>query len=124
MRVLHHFHTAEEAEAVGRTLEERGIATFVSGMSEEWAGGPISGSAAAALHVIVDQQFEDAVRLLDDPNHEVQFALSPDDISHIRSSLHPASTVRAMLPVLVGLLLLVGIFALAVKLLLTFYGDG
>lgn len=120
MRILQHFNTAKDAEAVGRTLEDHGIATFVSGTSEEWAGGPISGPAGAALYVIVDQQYEDAVRLLDNPDHEVRFTLSPDDISHIRSSLHPASAVRSMLPVLVGLLLLVGIFAFAVKLLLTF----
>ena len=124
MRVLQHFNTAEEAEAVGRTLEDRGIATFLSGRSEEWAGGPVSGPAGAALCVLVDRQYDDAVRSLADSNHKVQVALSPNEISHIRSTLHPASTVRAILPVLVKLLILVGIFALAVKLLLTFYGDG
>jgi hypothetical protein len=124
MRILQHFKTAEEAEAVGKTLEDRGIATFVLGKNEEWAGGPMSGPAGAALCVIVDRQYDDAVRLLDDPDYEVQVTLSPDEISHIRSSLQPASTVRAMLPVLVRLLVLVGIIALAVKLLLTFYDAG
>lgn len=122
MQILRYFETVKEAENVGRMFEDRGIATFVSGKYEEWAGGPISGSAEAVLSVIVDRQYNDAMRLLNDPDHEVQIALSPDEISHIRSSLHPESTVRAMLPVLIRLLITVGIITLAIKLFITLYG--
>ncbi|MDH3747337.1 MAG: hypothetical protein OER97_03955 [Gammaproteobacteria bacterium] len=122
MRILQHFHTAEEAEDVGRELEERGIATFVSGKNEEWAGGPISGPSGAALCVIVERQYNDAIMWLKNPDHEVQVKLSPSEISDIRSSLQPKNSVRAMLPALIKLLILVGMFAIAVKFLIM-YSD-
>ena len=121
MRTLSHHNTAKEAEDIGCILEERGIATCVSGKYEEWAGGPISGPAGAALCVILDKQYDDAVQVLSNPDHEVKVKLSPHEITSIKSSMKEPNIVRSMLPVLVKLLIFAGLFALIVKLLITYY---
>lgn len=115
MRILSQYQTAYEADDVACMLEDRGIAAFVSGRYEEWAGSFFRGPAAAALWVVLDEQYDDATRLLADPDHEVEIALSISEIQSLKLSIdrsHDAKwlPVWVKVAIFLVLILMVGIW--------------
>ncbi len=78
MQIL--FHTTEKAEALNTKilLELRGIPTFIGSENS----GPAFGFIAAnkyTIWVCLDEQYQDAVALLDNPDHEVTTGIDVDE---------------------------------------------
>ena len=116
MRKLSQYHTYYEAEAVGRMLEENGIATHVAGKYEEWAGSFFSGAAQAALWVVLDRQYDDAVQLIAAPEHDVKFKLSAVEISDLKSTMNSTKTGSTSL-LLFKVIVFALLFALVISIL-------
>jgi len=115
MRILSQYETLYDADSVSEMLKVRGIATYISGKHEEWAGSFSNGPAGAALWVVLDEQYEDAMQLLNDPDHKVKTALSAGDIRSLESSMR-CSKKMAWLPtwvklvIVAALILVIGIW--------------
>ena len=119
MKLLTEYETTSEADSASLRLELKGIATFVS--SRNTLGFPPGtiGPPGIGLWVVVDDQYEDAMALLLDPDHTVSNALTPEEIETIRNGIRGGdmSSVFEVLAWMSGVLLLfVGIVYLVTGL--------
>ena len=85
MRLIAEYSNLVDAELASHRLESRGIATFVSSKRSYRMGALFTGAFRVGLWVVLDRQFEDARRLLDDPDHEVSMPLTSTELAEIRS---------------------------------------
>ena len=88
MKLLTEYESSAEADTASHRLEIKGIATYVSsrhhmGFPEGSVGPPGTG-----LWVVLDDQYEDAMALLFDPDHSVRNALLPEEIQSIKKDIH------------------------------------
>ena len=94
MKLLTEYESSSEADNASLRLETKGIATYVSnrhaGEFTFGMGGPIG----VGLWVVLDNQYEDAMALLINPDHSVTNALSPGEIEIIRKDIHSADGSR------------------------------
>jgi hypothetical protein len=107
VRVLGYFETEEELSRVTELLESRGIPVYPEGVAGRFR------SWRWCLFVCINDQFEDAVALLKNENHDVR---QPVDVAAFKREaevLGSPEVLKNALIVLLGLVLLAGaIFAL------------
>ena len=115
MKLLTEFHTVDEAEEVGRLLEDKGVATFVSSKMTNRYLIPTA-AHRVGLWAVIDAQYDDAIKLLDDPDHEVSNPLSFADIIEIKTSIDTGDK-SPVLNFLVMALVCMLLIAVAIKLI-------
>ena len=88
MKLLTEYESSAEADTASHRLETKGIATCVS--SRHHMGFPEGsiGPPGIGLWVVLDDQYQDAMALLLDPNHSVSNALLPEEIQSIKKDIH------------------------------------
>lgn len=97
-----------DAEEVAARLERNGILAYVSSTNSHLFGRIQSGALKVSLWIVLDHQYDDAADYLQNENHEITTALTPDEIEELRSKTKDASTVffnRVL--VVAGILLLI-----------------
>ncbi len=94
-------------------LEDNGIATFLSGRHTNRLHGIFAGAFQVGLWVILDEQLDDALRLLEDPDHEVSRKLSRAEIISIREDVNSSDMTSVLRP-LIQLLVVAAIVAAGV----------
>lgn len=104
MQIL--FHTTEKAEALNTKilLELHGIPTFIGSENS----GPAFGFMAAnkyTLWVCLDEQLQDAVALLENPEHEVTTAIDVDEYYKAIEEQTAKSTSKTKDGLMLGLVL-------------------
>ena len=87
MKLLKTYSLVGDAEERCRFLETNGIAAFVSSKRSIRLGRIFTGAFQAGLWVVLDDQYLDAVQLLDNPQHQVARRLSQTEIAEIRQSI-------------------------------------
>lgn len=120
MKLITKFSSRDDADEASRLLETNGVATFISSKRSHRIGGLFTGAFHVGLWVILDEQYQDAQRLLSDPNHRVERKLTQSEISEIRSSVR-SGDMSQVLKLLFQLLMMAALFALVVGILVRAY---
>jgi len=79
------FESRSEADERAAFLQAHGIATHVSDMVSMRPNLAHQGRFRAGLWVILEAQYDDAVGLLEDPDHQVENPLSVDQLQHMET---------------------------------------
>lgn len=89
MKLLKHFSSPIEAQQVSDMLREKGIATQVTGADDLGGIAQLSRKPGRSkLWVMLEEQFDDAQRLLEDPEHRVERPLPPEQIELLDQDIH------------------------------------
>ena len=96
MKLLTQYETDSEADSVSARLEDKGIATYVSSRNALGFPGWSTGPAMVGLWVLIDEQYEDAMALLYDPEHTVSNPLSMPDILAAHASVRSGDLSAAL----------------------------
>lgn len=86
MKLVDQYIDPDAAAAARRRLREAGIASRVDSMDPHSVQPSKSGTTHIGLWVLDDEQFEDALRALEDPAYLVQRKLSPNEIDRLEAS--------------------------------------
>ena len=113
MRLVAKYSSDTDAKLASQRLESKGIATFISSKRSYRLGALFTGAFHVGLWVVLDRQFEDARRLLEDPNHKVSMPLTSTEMIEIRSSVR-SGDMSQILRFLFQLLIWAAIFAILV----------
>ena len=106
MRMVAKYETRSEADERAAFLQSHGIATHVSDMVSMRPNLAHQGRFRAGLWVVLEAQYDDAVGLLEDPDHDVTNPLSVDQMEHMQTegALEVRNTLlKWMLLIAVGL---------------------
>ena len=87
MKLLTEYETASEADIASFRLEQKGIATFVSSRRPMGFLIVSTGAPMIGLWVVLDDQYEDAMALLFNPDHTVIHALSAEEIETVKNGI-------------------------------------
>lgn len=96
MRMIAKYETRSEAQERAAFLQTHGIATHISDMTALRMNLAHQGRYRAGLWVVFEGQYEDAIGLLEDPDHEVSNPLSVDQMQHLETE-GQAATQRTLL---------------------------
>lgn len=81
MKLLRETRDKNELDGIRALLESRGIPVHVGEEHQHHLGGHAMPFLRYRLHVVLDSQYDDALKLLEDENHEVA---EPVDIKAFR----------------------------------------
>lgn len=71
MKLIRETKDKNELDRFRRLLESRGIPVHVGEENQHYLGGHAMPFLRYRLHVMLDSQYDDALKLLEDENHEV-----------------------------------------------------
>jgi hypothetical protein len=106
MRMIAKYETRSQAQERAAFLQAHGIATHISDMTALRMNLAHQGRFRAGLWVLFENQYQDAVGLLENPDHEVSNPLSVDQLEHLETEGQAgaqATLLKWSLVVLVGL---------------------
>lgn len=81
MKLLAYFETSQEADTLALLLNSHGIVTHTSSQASKALGGVSYGVVRVGMWAVLDHQHEDAMALIENPNHIVTTGLSPEEKS-------------------------------------------
>jgi hypothetical protein len=99
-----------ELDRIRMLLESRGVLVHVDGENEHRLGGHAMPFIGYRLHVVVDAQYEDALKLLEDEEHEVADPVDMDEFRAYQEEARPEVMNRIinwMVLAVIGLLAVV-----------------
>jgi len=105
MKLLKQYYSLEDAEALSRRLEKKGIAIFISSRRSHNLGGLFTGAFKVGVWVILNHQYQDAIQLVANKRHEVLNPLTEDEIQHLKTDMK-GKTAGALLFTLLKLIVL------------------
>lgn len=111
MQLISRYESRSDAEERAAFLRSRGIATHVTDMHSMRLNLAHQGRFRAGLWVLLEDQYDDAARLLEDPDHEVRHPLSEEEM-HEMATAGPVQARRTMIKWL--LITVAGLIAAAV----------
>jgi hypothetical protein len=113
MKLVSQYPDLGEAENDSSLLEFRGIATFISNRRANRLNALPSIAYRVGLWVVLDEQLNDALKLLSNQDHAVSNPLSRSEIIELKNSVGSGNLTQ-VLRFLVKMLLIVSLVALAV----------
>ena len=113
MELVSQYPDLGEAENDSYLLESRGIATFISSRRANRLLGHQRFAYQVGLWVVLDEQLDDALKLLSNKDHAVSNPLSRSEIIELKNSVG-SGDLTLVLRVLAKMLLIVSLVAVAV----------
>ena len=86
MRLLDQFIDPGEAAVARQRLRAAGIATRLDSVDPHSIQPSKSGATRIGLYVLLDEQYADAVELLENPDHAPERTLSEDEIDRLEAA--------------------------------------
>lgn len=80
MKLLDQFYDENKANELAWELRQKGILTHISSKRSYQLGRIRTGVFKVGLWVVLDKQFNDAKKLLKNPNHVIGFKLSEEEM--------------------------------------------
>lgn len=114
MKLVHPYLDPNEAAEARQKLRQAGIASLVDAMNPHSVQPSRSGATHVGLWVLVDEQLEDAVEVLENPQYVPQRILQPAEIEQLEASAERGKMSRRLLEKAMLLVLFVGLMALIV----------
>jgi len=115
MKLLTQYSDINEASKVYGMLRESGIMSEITSASSYMLSQTKTGAVTVGLWVVFDNQYEDAVKLLKNPNHIPEHMLTLDEMIEIEENAHKKQLnstqkiIEKLLTWLFSLLLITGI---------------
>ena len=107
MKLLNQYLHRNDAAEARETLRAAGVATLVEAMGPRSAMPSRSESTHIGLWVLSDEQYEDAIRVLEDPTHRPQRVLGESEITRLEQrAVKRVAKTRLLDTALVVLLIL------------------
>ena len=89
MKLLQRFGSPIEAQQACDFLRQHGIAAQVTGADDLGGIAQLSRKPGRSkLWVMLDEQYEDALQLLENPDHQVEHPLEPEHIELLDQDIH------------------------------------
>ncbi len=85
MKLVREFDDANEAEIISESLRERGVMTAVTSVDSQRLGRTRTGSLKVGLWVMFEEQLNDAVQLLENPDHQLVYKIPLDEMRRIEA---------------------------------------
>ena len=86
MQLVTQFIDPGDATEASTRLREAGVMTEITSLDPHIMSSSRTGALRIGLWVVFEDQFDDAVRLLEDPNHVPQRVISLSEMSKIKST--------------------------------------
>ena len=107
MTTLKQYYNGADADADRGFLESRGVPCYVKS-----GGRYVHGCGAYVLVLLFEQQYEDALALLQNPEHEVQHTIDMDLLNQIEASGSPLKAIsKFMIWATIGVIVLFVVLA-------------
>lgn len=117
MKLLKSVTSMQDAHQLVGFFKSKGILAFISnqGINSLY---PEQGTFKAGIWIVADNQFDDAVQLLSDPDHPVQHPMTFEQMAALQKQLTVTYAAAVKMGVRVGMavILAVGILALIIHL--------
>ncbi len=85
MKLIREYDDVNEAEIISSSLREKGVMTKVTSADSQRLGRFKSGSIKVGLWVMFEEQFIDAVEILKNPDHELEYKIPVDEMHRIET---------------------------------------
>ena len=85
MKLLAKYSDLNEAKEVSLQLREKGVLTYLSSVNSYRLSRVRTGALKVGLWVVLEKQFQDAKRLLSNPNHKPMYRLSESEMAEIET---------------------------------------
>lgn len=85
MKLIREYNDANEAEIISNSLREKGVMSTVTSADSQRLGRFKSGSLKVGLWVMFEEQLNDAVQLLENPDHQPEYKIPLDEIHRIEA---------------------------------------
>lgn len=116
MKLFKSFEHLSEAELVAIQMRNKGIMTHVANRNSKNLGAIGAGPLQVGLWVVLDEQYEDARQLYDNPNHVVSDPLTEEQMRQLDEQTEEARGLLSqrmlnglMITIACGLLLWIGL---------------
>jgi hypothetical protein len=115
MKLIAYYENAGDADAAALLLRSRGILPYVSSQATKTLRGMIFASSKVGLWAVLDHQFDDAVLLLEDSDHEVSSGLSESEMLSFEDTASRNVFASLNKAIFFGLLLIIAMVWLMLK---------
>lgn len=105
-----------ELDRIRMLLESRGIPVHVDGENEHRLGGHAMPFIGYRLNVVIDSQYEDALKLLEDENHEVANPVDMEEFRDYQEQAGPAVMNRILGWMVLAIIALSGVLFMLYQL--------
>ena len=85
MRLYRQYTSVTEAENIAERLEKRGIPSHVSGKHSMQLSGYLTGTLKVGLWIVLNEQYEDAVKVINNPGYRPRNTLSPEELERVKA---------------------------------------
>jgi len=89
MKLLKHYSYVSDAEVDAARLEKRGVPTHVTAKYSQNMSRIYTGAFKAGLWVLIDDQYEDAYKFLNNSKHKITTGINQKEIQRIRQLAKP-----------------------------------
>ena len=86
MKLITYYADPAEASAARARLREAGVMTEVNSVDPHIVKPSKSGATRIGLWVVLDEQFDDAIQLLENPDHVPKRIIALDEMNNTQSS--------------------------------------
>jgi len=91
MKLLDSSFSQNDANGISGFLRQHGILTFISSKDSHRMGSFLTAATTVGVWVVLDEQYNDALNLLKNPEHEVSNPLSMEEMQIIESQTNQQS---------------------------------
>lgn len=118
MKLISEYYSEADAEAAGQRLRTRGILTHVSSTNSHRLSRRFTGAFKVGLWVVVDNQYQDACRILSGQQCKVRDPLDEEQMMALESFARQQSPTLILKGLLVALIVIGSAVATAVLFIL------
>jgi hypothetical protein len=112
VKLLNQYLERNDADEAGQLLRRAGIAVLVETMNPHSAQPSKTGATHVGLWILLGDQFDDAIRVLEDQSHVPRRVLSDSEIARLEKRAAGRVGKSRLLDKLLVLLLIVGLMGL------------
>jgi len=123
MKLVDQYIDPNDAATARRSLRDAGVASHVDSMDPHSVLPSKSGATHLGLWVLLDDQYQDAVQVLENPSHRPVRILSPGEIDEIEACAEKQNKQARLKDAILAALLFACLLALIVFTALDFFLD-
>jgi len=105
MKLLKHYSYASDAEEDAARLELRGIPTHVTAKYSQSMSRLYTGALKAGLWILLDDQYEDAYKFLNNSKHKITTGIDQQEIHRIKKLAKPRVYEALNIAIIYGVIL-------------------
>ena len=109
MKLIRNYHDISDAQQVAEQLRQQGIVTHIS---SKGLHGYFRVAIKVGLWAVLDDQYEDAVKYIADPTHQISSGLSQAQIETLQHEVRDSSFAMMNNAIVYGVVLIIAMLLL------------